>query len=439
MAVINIDPSKRWGPMNEALTEAIARVAGAYQDQQAIQRVQKLIVPENASGPQPGTTGEAVSSSTDSRDQAQKTTGSIQTNTTGMPTPPDPAALAAAAGNSRAAQLVAQGAMQGYQLRHQQALEEQQTAFRKQQLSLEAKKYDIEAKRLNLAERHTEFSETMALKKDERDQTKLGMELDKYPLMMQNLKTSIAKNQQQLESLRQEQSGVWSPDEIHQAVESWAASGFKQTPNFGWGRGAASVNRNNFWREALSNKSMTAEQRRTAVMQFQMQHTEAQTAAKGLANLQINMQKADQLAKPIQQSLEKLQPLLSNSPMFNRFKRAVLNGTGDPAFSGADIYVHSFLIAYAKSLNPNGVLTEGFRDMVDKWLDTVASPSQLTAKLNALRTDMNLEQKAFETGTANILGQGMRAGQLNPEESAGAPGPTAAPAKPADNDPFGLR
>lgn len=198
MAVINLDPNKRTEPINEALMNAIARVAGAYTDQQAIQRVQSLIVPQGQSGPQPQTTGEATSSST--AGQGQQKGGQVDMNM-GI-TPPDPAALAAAAGNSHAAQLVAQGAMQGYQLRHQQQQEAIKLGFEQRAETRAVTAQQLQAQKEKRLEQHELANEkraeaqlAIAQRRADLEEMRVKLEAETKPLQRQNLILGIRNKQ----------------------------------------------------------------------------------------------------------------------------------------------------------------------------------------------------------------------------------------------------
>lgn len=260
-----------------------------------------------------------------------------------------------------------------------------------------------------------------------------------FPLTVENQRLAINQKKLKIDELIKQQGTVWSPEETHKAAEVYIQTGMQHPPNFGMGNtGASGINRTNFWREVFNGFSLTPDQYRQVAMGYRTQQAATQTGGRVLANLSINLAKADQLEKPLNQAFAKLEPLLSNATMWNRFKRAVLTGTGDPAFSQADIYVNSFLTAWQKSLNPNGVLTEGYRNEIGKLLDTVSSPKQLKAKLDAIRTDMELERKAVIGGTSQLL-EGKNFSIQDRNLGGENAGPTGQPeSDTGDNDPFGL-
>lgn len=308
------------------------------------------------------------------------------------------------------------------QIRTGIALEEAQRAAELQPLKVQNEKLGIVSKETTIA----------------KTQQEIAQNAKKFPLIMANERTSLASNQVKLKQLQQEQKTIWSPEEIHRAAMNFAAMGFnnKYAPNFGWGSGgtASAINKNNFWRD-VGNLPMTPEQRRNYAAAVELQQTEARRAGTVLTNLTINLNKADQLYKPINQALNRLMPSLSqkgilgNYPMFNRFKKAALTGIGDPAFSGADVLISSFLLTYAKSLNSqSGSATLDLHKTVEAMLDDVSSPQQIKAKMDAILTDMKAERQGVLAGRSQLLnptdmgqfGEGAAAPQ-------GAGGPAAAP------------
>jgi hypothetical protein len=434
MAVINIDPNERWGPINQAFAQAAPQILQGLIDKAAVENVLKIAGQSQGQGMQgqPSIDRQQQPSVDQANVQVEGQPGSTSAQQPGsaiataetplatpqpaavegtptVPKPPDIPALMAAAGTSARAQKVVQGIVHQYD-----------QALREQAAQLAHAKEAREAAHQKFGEEHTLVTEDIARRRLAISEAGEAREEEKYPLMMRNLRQTGEKNALEITNLVNQQKGVWSADEIKRAAESYAAGGFTQPPNFGWGQGANAVNRSNFWREVMAGP-MTPDQRRQAQILYQTQHAEAQTAGRQLANLNININKSEQLYKPLKASLDKLKPILSNAPMWNSFKRAVETGTGDPAFSGADIYVQSFLITYAKALNPNGVTAEGLRNEVHSFLNTVASPEQLDAKLEAIRTDLNLEREAVKGGVADILGQGQNFGILRSQGATPTP------------------
>ena len=360
------------------------------------------------------------------------------------PTPPNIAKLTAAVGfdpTGLGKQLIA-GSIKQYGMQRQAWEDrrrdlqfEKTTQLGEKRLQLAYDKLKDEREQRGITNARADKELQLRENADARGQAKEDRESAAFPLMMQKNRTAIAKDSEQLKQLRQEQATVWTPDEVQKAADNFAAGGFQHPPNFGLGRGASAVNRNNFWK-AVNNLPMTPEQRRQSIMRFSLDHQAVQTAGRQFGNLTVQINKADQLMKPLDQEFAKLEPILGNAKMWNRFKQAILNNTGDPAFSKADIYVHSMLTAYAKSLNPNGVPTDAFRGMVSSWLDTVSSPKQLKAKLEAIRTDMGLEQQALVAGASQVTGGSQNWGLLQQGGEGG--GSTGSDAGGGSDDPFNI-
>lgn len=410
MAVIYVPPDPRQQIIGQAIMNAINGVVDAAVKKKKMKNLMDFITNE---GTQPG-----VSDS-----DASQFGGGASGDQTPSGTPPTKQELAPDKMIAGALNAV------GGDMRYMPIINSMVSArVQDERMQMEFAKLQNTLRHQQVTESQGQTRNDIAAQRETRESRSLTLKEKEFPLMMKGRKVQLQKNQEQLAQLQQEQTALWSPEQIHQAVQSWIASGFKQAPNFGWARGASATNRNNFWREALSTDTLSPKQRRQVEIQFEGQQQEARTAAHQLGNLRINMNKAEALMQPLQGALEKITPTLSQAPAFNKFKKAILTGTGDPRFAGADIYVHSFLIAYAKSLNPNGMLAVDFNKMVQQWLDTVSSPQQLQQKLTALRRDMSLEQSSVETGQTQIRDEANPFfGQLGPTQGTNK----AAPAQPS--------
>lgn len=489
MAVIYLDPNNKWGPINQALMNAIGKVGQEYQDQQTSKAVMAeyakqqglpvgddntnqspkqqtnaspntqpqtapygpsgdpsyQVLDQNTQGPSAGEPNQQMVTP-ENMTAAQKvgTTQAMGVNTgLNLPPPPKPpnmaALMTAAKGNPKAIAL-AKGIEQNYSMQRQQWAEQRQMA-------LADRTFAQGEQRMQLA--YDQFSNRLQQQDivNKREDTKLDIAKQKnareeslFPLTVAKDKVAIAKDATQLKQLQQEQSTLWKPQEIQTMAEQYAARGFENPPTFGLGRGAAAVNRNNFWR-AVANLPMTAEQRREATLAMHMDKAAVAAGGRQLQSLNVQILKSEQLRQPIQQEFDKLKPILGNAIMWNRFKKAVLTGTGDPAFSKADVYVNSFLQAYAKAQNPNGLSTDDLRKTVAQYLDTVSSFPQLQAKMEAIKVDLQKDKAATVAGVSEAVHGISRLGVFGTEGNSG--GPTGSNAGAAtgggsDNNPAGL-
>ena len=356
------------------------------------------------------------------------------------PTPPNMAAMVSAADGNPKALARAKAIVQNYSIQRQQ-WEDQRRDVQFEQTMRQGER------RLQLSYNNFLNKIQQQDKTNKREDVKLGLAEEKnareatlFPLTVAKNKVAIAKDATQLKQLQQEQSTLWNPKEIQTMAEQYASRGFENPPTFGLGRGAAAVNRNNFWR-AVANLPMNSEQRREATLAMHMDKSAVAAGGRQLQNLNVQINKSDQLYQPIQQEFEKLKPILGNATMWNRFKKAVLTGTGDPAFSRADVYVNSFLQAYAKAQNPNGLSTDELRKTVSQYLDTVSSFPQLQAKMEAIRVDLQKDKAATVAGASEAVHGISRLGVFGTEEgnSGGPTGSgTGAATGGGSNDPLGI-
>ena len=490
MSVIYLDPNNKWGPINQALIAAIGKVGQEYQDQQSSKAVMAeyakqqglpvgddntnqspkqstntspnaqpqtapygpsgdpsyAVLNQNTQGPAAGEANQQVvtpenMSAAQKVGTAQAMGADTELNLPPPPKPPNMAALMTAAKGNPKAIALAKGIEQNYSMQRQQWSEQRQMAMTNRTLAQGEQ-------RMQLA--YDEFANRMKQQDvtNAREDTKLGIAQEKnardearFPLMVAKDKVAIAKDAVQLKQLQGEQATLLNPKEIQTMAEQFAAQGFEHPPTFGLGRGAAAINRANFQR-AVANLPMTIEQRRQATLAMHMDQAAVAAGGRQLNNLNIQINKAQQLYQPIQKEFDKLKPILGNAVMWNRFKRAVLTGTGDPAFSRADVLVNSFLQAYAKAQNPNGLSTDELRQTVSKYLDTVSSFPQLQAKMDAIQIDMNKDKVATIAGASEAVHGISRLGVFGTEGSSGGPTGsdtgTSATGGGSNNDPLGI-
>ena len=298
--------------------------------------------------------------------------------------------------------------------------------------------FGIQNRREALAETREERMATAQQQQMRMEGARLGMEGERLaiakaeaPLMMEEKRTSIAKNVEQLKQLQQQQSLVWSPDEIQKAASNYVAQGFKNAPNFGWGGAANQTNRSNFWK-AVNDLPMTPDQRRQWQIAAQEQQTEAQTTGRVAANLNISTEKAAQSAALVKQELQKLAPQLSDVKIFNQWKQGFLAGTNDPRFVRLNNYVNNLTAAYARAMNPNGASTNELRAEAQRFVQAASGPDVMAAQVDSVLKDLDREKTAVSTSTSDLVHRSFNYGVFGGQDQGG---PTASHV-PAANQPL---